>query len=52
MKSSDNIVMVLPYKPEYVSIVRLTLSGIASRMGFDIEVIEDMKVAVQRFVIE
>lgn len=42
----DNIVLVLPDKPEYVSVARLTASGIASRMGFDIEAIEDIKLAL------
>ncbi len=42
----DRIVLKLPFKPEYVSIARLAVSGIASRMGFDIETIEDIKVAI------
>ncbi|NJD03154.1 MAG: anti-sigma regulatory factor [Ruminiclostridium sp.] len=43
---SDNIRLVLPFKAEYVSIARLTASGVANRVGFDIETIEDIKVAV------
>lgn len=46
MVSSDRIGLVLPYKAEYVSVARLTVSGIASRIGFDIETVEDIKVAV------
>lgn len=46
MVSPDRIVLVLPYKADYVSVTRLTASGIASRIGFDIETIEDIKVAV------
>ncbi|HHW49440.1 MAG TPA: anti-sigma regulatory factor [Clostridiaceae bacterium] len=42
----DNIELLLPFKAEYVSIARLTVSGIASRMGFDIDTVEDIKVAV------
>ncbi|MDO4720555.1 MAG: ATP-binding protein [Peptostreptococcaceae bacterium] len=38
--------MTLPCKPEYVGVVRLTVSAIANRMGFNIEEIEDIKVAV------
>ncbi len=41
----DELQIVLPFKAEYVSIARLVVSGIASRIGFDIEVIEDIKVA-------
>ncbi|NLY42413.1 MAG: hypothetical protein GX066_00220 [Clostridiaceae bacterium] len=38
--------LTLPLLPEMVHIVRLTVSGIASRMGFQIDDIEDIKVAV------
>lgn len=43
---TDIIEITLPFKAEYVSVARLTVSGIANRMGFDIETIEDIKVAV------
>ena len=44
---TDNIIeLILPLKAEYVSIARLTSSGVANRVGFDIETIEDIKVAV------
>lgn len=46
MDSPDKIGITLPYKAEYVSVARLTSSGIASRAGFDIETVEDIKVAV------
>jgi len=42
----DEIIMQLPKKADYVSLVRLTASGIASRAGFDIDTIEDIKVAI------
>lgn len=42
----DFIEMKFPAKAEYVSVIRLSISGIASRMGFTYEDIEDMKVAV------
>jgi len=42
----DEIKLSVPSKPEYVGVIRLTLAAIASRIGFDIEKIEDMKVAV------
>lgn len=43
---SDIINISLPSKPEYVSVARLTASYIASQMNFDIEEIEDIKLAV------
>ena len=46
MVLADRIGIVLPCKAEYVSVARLTVSGIASRIGFDIEIVEDIKVAV------
>lgn len=42
----DQVAISLPCKSEYVSISRLSASVIASQMGFDIEAIEDIKVAV------
>lgn len=36
----------LPSKPEHVAIARLTASVLANQCGFDIEDIEDIKVAV------
>ncbi|MGG4143970.1 ATP-binding protein [Paenibacillus algorifonticola] len=40
------IVMQIPADAQYLDIVRLGLYGIASKMGFSYEDIEDMKVAV------
>lgn len=42
----ENVLISLPSKPEYVSVARLTASVIANKMGFNIEDIEDIKVAV------
>ncbi|NLC69499.1 MAG: anti-sigma regulatory factor [Clostridiaceae bacterium] len=42
----DRVELFLPFKAEYVSVARLAASGVASRMGFNIEAIEDIKVAV------
>ena len=44
-KSYDYIEMKFPAKPEYIGIIRLTISGIASRMGFSYDDIEDLKIA-------
>jgi serine/threonine-protein kinase RsbW len=43
---ADIIELTLPFKAEYVSVARLTASGIASRIGFDYETVEDIKVAL------
>ena len=45
-KVLDYIEMKIPAKPDYVGVIRLTLSGIASRMGFTYEEIEDIKIAI------
>jgi len=42
----DELNIVLPSKPAYVGVARLALSATASRYGFDIESIEDIKIAV------
>ncbi|SDC16930.1 serine/threonine-protein kinase RsbW [Pelagirhabdus alkalitolerans] len=46
MERFDFIEMKLPAKPEYVGVIRLSVSGIANRMGFTYEDIEDLKVAI------
>jgi serine/threonine-protein kinase RsbW len=46
MTKERNISLTVPALPEYVDLVRLTLYGIASKMKFTFEDIEDMKVAV------
>lgn len=46
MESHDRIAVTLPCKAEYVSVARLTASGVASRAGFDLDTVEDIKVAV------
>lgn len=41
-----SIGITIPAEADYIDIVRLTLYGIATRIGFSYEQIEDMKVAV------
>lgn len=43
---SDFIELTMPAKPEYVGVVRLTVSGIANRLGYSYDDIEDIKIAV------
>lgn len=50
MERFDFIEMKLPAKPEYVGVVRLSVSGIANRMGFSYEDIEDVKIAVSEAI--
>ena len=42
----ETIKMEISANPDFVSIIRLTTSGIANKIGFSIDDIEDMKVAV------
>ncbi|PTX58881.1 serine/threonine-protein kinase RsbW [Melghirimyces profundicolus] len=42
----DVIELTIPAKAQYVGVVRLTVSGIASRLGFHYDDIEDIKLAV------
>ncbi|WP_084031488.1 anti-sigma B factor RsbW [Anaerobacillus arseniciselenatis] len=45
-QTSDFIEMKVPAKPEYVGVIRLTISGIANRLGYTYDDIEDIKIAV------
>jgi serine/threonine-protein kinase RsbW len=40
------VILTLPAEAEYLDLVRFTLYGIATRLGFSYEETEDMKVAV------
>ena len=42
----STVVLTIPMRAEYVSIARLTAAGVANRLGFDIETIEDIKVSL------
>ncbi|MGH8979225.1 MAG: hypothetical protein ACRDV7_14190 [Acidimicrobiia bacterium] len=44
--TGETIRLTVPAALEYVRIVRLTASGVASRLGFDVEEVEDLRVAV------
>ncbi|MFD1038358.1 anti-sigma B factor RsbW [Virgibacillus byunsanensis] len=46
MEKFDFIEIKVPAKAEYVGVVRLSISGVANRMGFTYEDIEDLKVAI------
>lgn len=43
---SVNIQLTLPFKAEFVSTARLVASSVASRAGFHIEAIEDIRAAI------
>ena len=42
----DYVEMKIPAKAEFMRVIRLTASGIASRIGFSIDDIEDIKIAI------
>ncbi|MGH7737153.1 MAG: ATP-binding protein [Candidatus Tyrphobacter sp.] len=44
--ATDVVELRIPAKAEWVSIARLAVSAVASRLGFPIEEIEDLKLAV------
>ncbi|CAM3921325.1 anti-sigma B factor RsbW [Alkalicoccus chagannorensis] len=44
--NAEVIDMRVPAKPEYVGVVRLAASGVANRLGYSYDDIEDIKIAV------
>jgi len=46
MTTQPKVTVEVPAESEFVAVVRLAVSGVASRMGFTLEDIEDIKVAV------
>jgi len=43
---ADILKLSVPGKPEYVGTVRMTIAHVAANAGFDIEAIDDIKIAV------
>ena len=50
MQAFDYIEIKVPAKPQYVGVARLAISGLASRIGFTYEGIEDLKIAASEAV--
>lgn len=50
MRAFDYIEIRVPAKPQYVSVIRLTISGLAMRVGFTYDEIEDLKIATSEAV--
>ena len=44
--NTATVELAIPMRAEYVSIARLTAAGVANRVGFDIDAIEDIKVSL------
>ena len=42
----DKVSIKIPASPEYLQVVRLIAAGLASRLGFTLDDIEDLKIAV------
>lgn len=45
MRAFDYVEIRVPAKSQYVSVIRLTISGLAARIGFSYDEIEDLKIA-------
>lgn len=43
---ADQVELILPCRPEYVGVARLAVLGIASRMPFSYDEVEDVRLAV------
>lgn len=46
MRAFDYIEIRVPAKSQYVSVIRLAVSGLGTRIGFSYDEIEDLKIAV------
>ena len=43
---NDYVTVIIPKKPDYISTVRLVSSSLGNKIGYNIEQIEDLKVAM------
>jgi len=46
VSQADTVELVIPCRPEYVGVARLAVLGIASRMPFSYDEVEDVRLAV------
>jgi hypothetical protein len=44
--SEDEVRLAVPAKPEYLGLARVTAAGLASRLGFTYDQVEDMRLAI------
>jgi serine/threonine-protein kinase RsbW len=42
----DEVKLTLPSTPEFIRLARVTASGLASRMGFTVDEVEDLRLAI------
>jgi len=42
----DEVRLTLPSSPEFLRLARVTASGLASRMGFTVDEVEDLRLAI------
>jgi hypothetical protein len=42
----DEVKLTLPATPEFLRLARVTASGLASRMGFTVDEVEDLRLAI------
>ncbi|MFC4410552.1 anti-sigma B factor RsbW [Chungangia koreensis] len=50
MRPYDYIELRIPAKAQYIGVVRLTISGLANRIGFNYDDIEDLKIATSEAI--
>lgn len=46
MSTRDEVRLAVPATPEFLRLARVTASGIASRLGFTIDEVEDLRLAI------
>ena len=48
--SSDEVRLVMPADPEFLRLARVTAMGLASRLSFTIDEIDDLRIAIDELV--
>lgn len=48
--SSDEVQLVMPADPEFLRLARVTAMGLASRLSFTIDEIDDLRIAIDELI--
>ncbi len=50
MSSQDEVRLAVPARPEFLGLARVTAAGLAGRLGFTFDQVEDLRLAIDEIL--